>query len=58
MNGHPLTSIDYHKDLGVTFDCNLNFHQHTSEVALKANRVLAFIKRAFIDLNYDVFLKL
>ena len=43
---------------GVTFDCNLNFHQHTSEVALKDNRVLACIKKAFIDSNYDVFLKL
>ena len=28
MNGHPLTSIDYRKDLGVTFDSNLKFHQH------------------------------
>ena len=54
MNGHPLTSVDYHKDLGVTFDCNLNFHQHTSKAALKANRVLACIKRAFLDLNFEV----
>ena len=37
MNGHPLTRVNYHKDFGVTFDCNLNFHQHISEVALKAN---------------------
>ena len=44
MNGHPLTSIDYHKDLGVTFNCNLNFHQHTSEVAVKAKCILACIK--------------
>ena len=29
MNGHPLTSIDYHEDLGITFDCILNFHQQT-----------------------------
>ena len=54
MNGHRLTSVDYHNNLGVTFDCNLNFHQHTSEVALKANHVLACIKRAFIDLNFEV----
>ena len=53
-----MTSVDYHKDLGVTFDCYLNFHQQTSEVALKANRVLACMKRAFVDLNFDVFLKL
>ena len=50
-----MTSVDYHKDLGVTFDCYLNFHQQTSEVALKANRVLACMKRAFVDLC-DVFL--
>ena len=32
INGHPLiTPVDYHKDLGVTFDCNLNFHQPTFE---------------------------
>ena len=30
---------------------NLKFHQHTSEVAMKANRVLACMKRSFIDLN-------
>ena len=58
INGQPLTSVDYHKDLGVTFDCYLNFHQQTSEIALKANRVLACMKRAFVDLNCDVFLKL
>ena len=58
MNRHPLTSADYHKDLGVTFDCSLNFHQHASELALKANRVLAYVKRAFVDLNNDVLLKL
>ena len=48
MNGQPLTSVDYHKDLGITFDCYLNFHQQTSEVALKANCVLACVKRAFV----------
>ena len=58
MNGHPLTSVDHHNDLGVTFDCYLNFHQHTSEVASKANCVLACMKRAFTDLNNDGFLKL
>ena len=58
INGQPLTSVDYHKDLRVTFDCYLKFHQQTSEVALKANRGLACMKRAFVDLNCDVFLKL
>ena len=50
MNGHLLTLVDYHKDFGVTFDCNLNFHQHTTDVALKANHTLACIKKPFIDL--------
>ena len=30
---------------------NLEFPQHASEVAVKANRVLACMKRNFIDLN-------
>ena len=54
MNGHPLTRVNYHKDFGVTFDCNLNFHQHTTDVALKANHILACIKKAFIDLIFEV----
>ena len=53
-----MDNLDYHKDLGVTFDCYLNFHQQTSEVPLKANHVLACMKRASVDLNCDVFLKL
>ena len=58
INGQPLTSEDYYKDLGVTFDYSyLNFYQQTSEVALKAV-FLACMKRAFIDLNCDVLLKL
>ena len=55
MNGQPLTSVDYHKYLGVTCDYHLNFPQQTSEVALKANRVLGCTKRAFVDLNNDIF---
>ena len=53
-----MTSVHCHKDLGVTFDSYLNFHQQTSEVALKANRVLACMKRALVDLNGDVFSKI
>ena len=46
MNGHQLTSIDCHKELGWSY-MHLTFHQHTSEVALKANHVLACIKGDF-----------
>ena len=48
MYAHPLTSVDHHRDLGVMFDCYLNFHQHTSEVASKANCVLACIKELLL----------
>ena len=41
MNTHPLISVNHHRDLGVMFDCYLNFHQHTSEVASETSRVLA-----------------
>ena len=57
MNGHPLTSVDHHKYLGVMFDCYLNFLQHTSEAASKTNHILACIKRTFTNLNNDGFLK-
>ena len=36
----------------------MSFHQHTSEVAMKANRVLACIRRGFINLNEHVLLRL
>ena len=58
MNEQPLTSVDYHKGIRGTFDCNVNFHQHPSEVALTANCVLVCVKRALVDLNNDVLLKL
>ena len=51
LNGVSLDSVNCHKDLGIIFDANLKFHQHTSEVAMKANRVLACTKKSFIDLN-------
>ena len=51
LNGASLDSVNCHKDLGIIFDANLKFHQHASEVAMKANRVLACMKRNFIDLN-------
>ena len=36
----------------------LNFHQHASEVAMKANRVLACMRRGFINLNESILLQL
>ena len=39
LNGVSLDSVNCHKDLDITFDANLKFHQHASEVAMKANKV-------------------
>ena len=36
----------------------LKFHQHVSEAAMKANRVLACMRRGFINLNESVLLQL
>ena len=41
LNGILLDSDDCYKDLGILFDTGLKFHQHASETAMKANRVLA-----------------
>ena len=58
LNGILLDSVDCYKDLGILFDTGLKFHQHASEVAMKANRVLACMRRGFINLNESVLLRL
>ena len=57
LNGVLLDSVDGYKDLGILFDTG-KFHQHTSETAMKANRVLACMRRGFINLNESVLLQL
>ena len=51
LNGVLLDSVDSYKDLGILFDTGLKFHQHTSETVMKANRVLACMRRGFLNLN-------
>ena len=53
-----LDSVDCFKDSGILFDTGLKFHQHVSEAAMKANRVLACMRRGFINLNESVLLQL
>ena len=48
--------VDSYKDLGILFDTGLKFHQHTSETVMKANRVLACMRRGLINLNESVLL--
>ena len=53
-----MDSFDSYRDLGILFDTGLKFHQHASETAMKANRVLAYMRRGFINLNESVLLQL
>ena len=53
-----LETCEEEKDLGITFDSNLNFDKHISNVTKKANQMLGLIKRTFTYLDKDMFLKL
>ena len=44
--------------MDILFDTGLKFHQHASETAMKANRVLACMRRGFINLSKSVLLQL
>lgn len=46
------------KDLGITFDPNLDFDLHIGNITKKANQMLGIIKRTFTFISKDVFLKL
>ena len=46
------------KDLGITFDANLNFDQHISNISKKANQMLGVIKRTFTFMSKNIFTKL
>ena len=53
-----IDSVLSHKDLGIIFDNNLKFHEHTIEVTAKANRLLGLIKKSFDYLEPDMLVKL
>ena len=46
LNRLEIDTVTSHKDLGILFDEHLKFHNHTTEVSAKANRVLGMIKRS------------
>ena len=59
--GNDLVNVDScneEKDLGVSFDTDLNFDGHINRVVSKANQMLGIIKRSFEFLDKDIFLKL
>ena len=46
------------KDLGVTVDTELSFHDHITKAVNKANAIVGLIRRAFSYLNKGMFLKI
>ena len=46
------------KDLGITFDVNLKFDIHISNITKKANQMIGIIRRTFSYMDKHIFLKL
>ena len=51
MQGKHLQSVKAEKDLGVTIDCQLKFHQHISSAVSKGYQLLGIMKRTFSKLD-------
>ena len=43
------------KDLGVTFDCELNFKEHITNITKKASQIMGIIRRSFMNLDPEIF---
>ena len=46
------------KDLGITFDSNLNFDTHKNNIAKKANQMLGVIRRTFTFMSKKYFFQI
>ena len=53
-----LEKCEEEKDLGITFDSNLNFEIHISNITKKANQMLGIIRRTFNYMDKNIMLKL
>jgi hypothetical protein len=53
-----LSTTEVEKDLGVTFDCHLNFDKHTYDIVNKASKCIGVIFRSFEYMDVNVFLTL
>ena len=51
-----MESVQEEKDLGVTFESNLKFEKHISNIVNKAQRVLSLINHSFDYMERDMFL--
>ena len=50
-----IENVTEHPDLGVSMDTSLSFNKHISSIILKANKILATVKRSFIYLTEQTF---
>lgn len=53
LDGDVLEEVSEERDLGVIMDSQLKFHSHVASAVLKANRVLATIRRTFLYRDKD-----
>ena len=58
LNGTVIDSTDSYKDLGIILDHQLKFHQHSTEVTVKANWLLGLIRKSFDHLDSEMLTKL
>ena len=58
LSGHEIQTCSQEKDLGITFDSDLKFKIHISNITSKANQVLGIIKRNFKFLDKNTFITL
>ena len=58
LSGETITTCTQEKDLGITFDPDLNFKTHINNITSKANQVLGIIKRNFTFIDKNIFIKL
>ena len=58
INGVVISPSNLVKDLGVLIDNKFKFHNHSSVVASKANRMLAIISKFFQYKDGNIFLNL
>ena len=51
-----LTEVDYEKDLGVWISSDLKSSSHCTKAVASAMRVLAMIRRAFVNISKELYL--
>ena len=53
-NDKSLTSVEYQKELGVGVDSTMSFYEHIASKLEKANRLVAILKKRFLNINKDL----